>query len=79
MGGKVDYKSCCLYNGNHGSCGPFLRDKIEKEGVVCVTDLDADTVNHFHLLAFKPQDMLKSVQSFLVLFSHLNTQAMPSC
>ena len=31
---KIDYKLCCLYNSEYGKCGSFLRDRVEKEGIV---------------------------------------------
>ena len=52
-GGEINYKTCCLYKKQFGDCGPFLRDRKRKDGVVGVTNLTADTSNHFKSLHLK--------------------------
>ena len=50
---KINYKLCCLYDKTTQTCGPYVRDRLEKSGLVCVGDLTADTKNHFRNLRFK--------------------------
>ena len=51
---KIDYKLCCLYNSEYGKCGSFLRDRVEKEGLVSPRDLDANTESHIQQLKLEP-------------------------
>ena len=48
-----EYKVCCLYNGPHGPCGPYMKFREPRTGVVSVMDLDADTTIHFKNLKLK--------------------------
>ena len=51
----TNYKTCCLYNESDefGICGPFKRDKVQKDGLVFVRNLNRDTDKHFENLRFK--------------------------
>ena len=46
----INYKLCCLYNSDYGKCGPFLRNRIEKEGLVSPRELGSCTESHFQQL-----------------------------
>ena len=54
-----EYKVCCLYNGSHGSCGPYMKFREARAGVVSVLDLNADTTIHFKNLKLKHSPDIK--------------------
>ena len=48
---NVNYKMCCLYDKKDNKCGPYLRDRSVKSGLVAIVDLTADTESHFKNLS----------------------------
>jgi hypothetical protein len=46
---NIDYTLCYLYNNNKGICGPYIRDRTSKYGLVKVVDLVVDTEKHLRL------------------------------
>ena len=43
----INYKLCCLFDKNENKCGPYIRDRSIKLGLVDMTNLNEDTEGHF--------------------------------
>ena len=54
------YTECFLFNQDHGQCGPYARDRTERDEMTYIRDVDDDTTNHFKNLRFK--DSLSTIR-----------------